>query len=157
METFSCSKSRQKSVILVNAMSIFTERGQRRELEMSALEKKEALTAFIFVLEQSLQNRGIFRRIFTFSTIHPILYHCIIYCSSLEHICNAWKLDASSSLGVTSMNMSGDPVMMAVDAFPYLALEGSFRERQRGTEKWHRVKNTWSKKSFRLIQVGTCS
>lgn len=32
METFGCSKSRQKSIIHVNAMSIFTEGGQRREL-----------------------------------------------------------------------------------------------------------------------------
>lgn len=32
METFGCGKSRQKSIIHVNAMSMFTEGGQRREL-----------------------------------------------------------------------------------------------------------------------------
>lgn len=44
-------------------------------------------------------------------------------------------LDASFSLGVTNMNASGDPVMVAAGSFPYLPLVGTFTERQRQEEQ----------------------
>lgn len=123
VETFSCSKSRQKSIILVNAMSIFTERGQRRELCSGNVSSGEegGISSICICAGAIPANPSKFRNIqesFEFQPYSPHLFvplHHLLQQFRAHLQCLEAMLDASSSLGVTSRSVSGDPVMVAAE------------------------------------------
>lgn len=149
-------------------MSIFTERGQRRELSSGNVSSGEgggisnicicarAIPAKLKFPCKNIQEVFAFQ---PYSPHVPVPLHNLPQQLRAHLKCLEAKLDASSSLGVTSMNMGGDPAMVAAESFPYLPLEGSFSERQRQEEQTNGTdqRTQGPKESFRLIQAGAYS